>query len=85
MLPPLFSLTNGKSFISPQNTTLLQFSQLYIIFKESLYTISTSVNPPDPAIHADEFYVHVKAISSLETTGLPGGMSTLKASVKPQQ
>lgn len=48
-----FSLTNGKSFMSPQKGFFFHFSLLYIIFiekektKEKLYTIKKAVNPPD--------------------------------------
>lgn len=74
MLPSLFSLTNGKSFISPQNIKIIQFSQLYIFFKESLYTISTSVNPPDPSICSCLSPSHQ---SELIGNYWLGGMSTL--------
>lgn len=52
------------------------FSQLYIIFKESLYTISTSVNPPDPAIFRT-CLLRSRQSKRLtgKTIGLPGGMS----------
>lgn len=83
MLPPLFSLTNGKSFILPQDTKLYN-SHNFTSSSNKVYIQSVQVLTLQTSLYAAVFYFHVKAISLLETVGLPGGMSTLEASVKPQ-
>lgn len=44
---PIQSYKWKEFHIASKTKHYYSFSQRYIIFKESLYTISTSVNPPD--------------------------------------
>lgn len=79
MSPFLFSLTNGKSFILPRIENLTFFTTLHNLKrkKKSLYTIRTTVNPPDPSKAQLHLTLHWSVSSFLSSSG---GIRTIWAS-----